>query len=88
MTADGLLVVHCLFQTIWSIFTSWQIPGTAVTPAMMGVFLIVAGIGLRIFIRILGSGSSAAVDAVKDYQFTEERRYRNWWAGKDTPKHK
>ena len=73
MTDDALLVLQCLFQTIWSIFTSWQIPGTAVTPAMMGVFLIVAGIGLRIFLRILGH-PPAASSAVKSYSSIKGHR--------------
>ena len=73
MTADGVLVLKCLFETIWSIFTSWKIPGTAVTPAMMGVFLIVAGIGLRVFLRILGHPPDAG-GAVKDYAFIKGRR--------------
>lgn len=40
MTADALLVVRFLFTTIWSLFTSWYIPGTNVTPAAMGFFLL------------------------------------------------
>lgn len=35
MTNDALLVVECLFGTIWKFFNSWYIPGTNVTPAVM-----------------------------------------------------
>lgn len=34
MTDDSLLVLRCLFATIYRLFTSWYIPGTNVTPAM------------------------------------------------------
>lgn len=56
MTADALLVLQTLFGSIWSIFTSWHIPGTAVTPAAFFLFLLFAAFVLR-FIRSLFSGS-------------------------------
>ena len=69
MTDDAILVLDCLFQTIWRFFTSWHIPGTNVTPAVMFLFLGAAGIGLRFVCRFLdiGGGVSAtgAVKSVK-----------------------
>lgn len=53
MTNDAIAVLNCLFQTIWSLFTSWHIPGTNVTPAGFFLFLISAGIGLRYALLIL-----------------------------------
>ena len=43
MTHDSLLVLQTLFQTIFSLFTSWHIPGTNVTPAVafFGILFIV-----------------------------------------------
>lgn len=55
MTNNALAVVSCLFQTIWSLFTSWHIPGTNVTPAGMFLFLISAGIGLAFAKKFLHS---------------------------------
>ena len=54
MTSDALLVVQCLFSTIWSLFTSWYIPGTNVTPAvaLFGILFIV--ILFRVLSRVLG----------------------------------
>lgn len=50
MTNDSLLVVECLFRTIWKFFNSWYIPGTNVTPAvMMFGFLF-----LKIVFRFVG----------------------------------
>lgn len=50
LTNDALLVVECLFGTIWKFFNSWYIPGTNVTPAvMMFGFLF-----LRIVFRFVG----------------------------------
>lgn len=56
MTGDALLVIKCLFQSIWRLFTGWYIPGTnGVTPAMAFLFFISASVGLRFILRLLGS---------------------------------
>ena len=60
MTADGLAVLKCLFGSVWSIFTSWHVPGTNVSPAMWMLFFVVASMGLRVFLRVLGSSSSVS----------------------------
>lgn len=39
MTGDALAVVQFVFTTVWSLTTSWHIPGTNVTP--LGVSLLV-----------------------------------------------
>lgn len=61
MSNDALLVVKCLFQTIWRLFTSWLIPGTDVTPAAFFFFLAAAGIGLTFVTRFLGVGGGVSV---------------------------
>lgn len=61
MTNDAVLVLQCLFQTIWRLFTSWHIPGTNVTPAMFFFFLAAAGIGLTFVLRFLGIGGGVSV---------------------------
>ena len=48
MTADALLVLQTLFQSIWMLFNSWYIPGTNVTPAAFFIFLICARFVLAI----------------------------------------
>lgn len=48
MTSDALAILDCIFGTVWRIFTSWNIPGTNVTPGMFLIFLVVAGVGLRL----------------------------------------
>lgn len=69
MTDEAILVLDCLFQTIWRFFTSWYIPGTNVTPAVMFLFLGAAGIGLRFVCRFLdiggGVSASGAAKSVK-----------------------
>lgn len=42
MTADAIQILQFIFNVIWKMFTSWHIPGTNVTPAAMGFFLLVA----------------------------------------------
>lgn len=60
MSNDALLVLQTLFQTIWRLFTSWNFPGTDVTPAEMFLFLISAGIGLRYVLMFLHSPNASA----------------------------
>lgn len=61
MSNDALLVLKCLFETIWQLFTSWHIPGTDVTPAAFFFFLAAAGIGLTFVTRFLGVGGGVRV---------------------------
>lgn len=56
MTNDGILVLQCLGQTIWRLFTSWHIPGTNVTPAAAFLFFLCAAIGLKFMGRVVGFG--------------------------------
>lgn len=65
MTNDALAVLNCLFQTIWSLFTTWHIPGTNVTPAGFFLFLISAGIGLRYALMILHRPNNGVSSAVR-----------------------
>lgn len=68
MTNDALLVVRFLFGAIWSLFTSWYIPGTKVTPATAALFFSAAGISLRFVLNLFhspgGSVSGGAFGAV------------------------
>lgn len=79
MTDDALLVVKCLFTDIWSIFTSWHIPGTNVTPMSMALFLIVACFGLRFLYSIIGLSS---LDSVSGLHADEQARARTAKADK------
>lgn len=66
MTQDGLLVLRSLFTTIWSLFTSFLIPGTNTTPAEFAFFLVFSV--LLVFsvyaVDEEGGGSSESVNAV------------------------
>lgn len=53
MTADALAVVRLLFTTVWSLFTSWYIPGTRTTPAAFMMFMLFAVLVLRVMRRFL-----------------------------------
>lgn len=57
MTYDALLVVHFLFNEIWSLFTSWYIPGTNVTPASMAFFLLASFAVIKILKSYFTGGS-------------------------------
>lgn len=74
MTDDAILVLQCLFQTIWQFFTSWYIPGTKVTPASFALFLLVAGLGLNFLFRLLGVAPSVdMVDTAKSLKSGHDR---------------
>lgn len=74
MTDDALLVVQSLFSVIWRLFTSWYIPGTNVTPAVMALFLAAAGIGLRLLIRFFDA-NSASGDVARTFSTKARRDY-------------
>lgn len=65
MTSDAILVVQCLFSTIWSLFTSWYIPGTNVTPAQFFLFLGSASLGITFIVRLLMVNPSVPLKSVK-----------------------
>lgn len=84
MSNDALMVVQTLFSVIWRIFTSWHIPGTNVTPAVMALFLASAGIGLRLLVRFFDANyaaSSAGTDFANAYERAEARKAKR--ANKD-----
>lgn len=54
MTNDALAVVTTLFSTIWSLFNSWYIPGTNVTPAVAFFGILFITLIFRILGKILG----------------------------------
>lgn len=64
MTNDALLVVKCLFGTIWQLFTSWYIPGTMVTPATAALFFAAAGISLRFVLTLFYSPGASATSGI------------------------
>ena len=57
MTDDALLVVQCLFQTIWQLFNSWYIPGTNVTPAVM-IFGFLFPVSRKLYVAVLNEGNT------------------------------
>lgn len=77
MTSDAMLVVKTLFSTIWSIFTSWHIPGTNVTPMAMALFLIVACLGLRFLYSLLGMTSLDSVSGLVADEHARENSRNN-----------
>lgn len=57
MTSDALSVVSLLFSTIWSLFTSWFIPGTNTTPAEFAIFILVVFLIIRTVKRLFDNDS-------------------------------
>lgn len=63
MTSDGILILRSVFQTIWTLFTSWHIPGTNTTPATWFLLLLSAGVGIRIILRVFSRDATAGSNA-------------------------
>lgn len=53
MTRDALLVLGSLFRTIWQLFTSWEIPGTHVSPAEWAFFVLGSVLSIKVIKRIM-----------------------------------
>lgn len=53
MTTDAVLVLRTVFDVIWTLFTSWYIPGTHVTPAGWAFFVLFAVLVIKILKRLL-----------------------------------
>lgn len=76
LTNDALLVVECLFGTIWKFFNSWYIPGTNVTPAvMMFGFLF-----LKIVFRFVGQffGIWESIGSAPKEGPDDSEEYKRW----------
>lgn len=66
MTSDAVMVIQCVFSNIWWLFTSWTIPGTdSITPMMAMIFVVLSSLGLRYFLRILGTTGVGVPQATK-----------------------
>lgn len=62
MTADAIVIVQTLFGSIWTLTTSWNIPGTHMSPAEWAFFsltlIAVLRFVKRVFSDVHGSGNS------------------------------
>lgn len=62
MFASTLQILGVIFQSAWTLLTSFYIPGTNVTPAGLFIFIASAVIGLHFVKRLfaaMGGGSNA-----------------------------
>lgn len=71
MTSDAFSFLSGVMREMFSLFTSWRIPGTNVTPAMWFVFLLSVGVLFR-FLGKLGFGK-ASIDDVSNVDKLDKR---------------
>jgi len=78
MTNDALEFISSFFEQIWILFSSWNFPGTNVSPAEMGFFLLFVSVALSVFTHITGAsfGSTQNVDRARKSENREARRNR------------
>lgn len=53
MTSDAIQILKLIFGVIWSIFSSFEIPGTHTTPAEFGFFMLGTVLAIKIARRII-----------------------------------
>ena len=54
MTNDAMSVVSTIFSTVFTLFNSWYIPGTNVTPAVAFFGILFLTILFRVLSRVFG----------------------------------
>ena len=54
MTNDAMSVVSAIFSTVFTLFNSWYIPGTNVTPAVAFFGILFLTILFRVLSRVFG----------------------------------
>lgn len=59
MTSDALAILRALFGSIWSLFTSWHIPGTRMSPAELGFLALTLNLLIRFIKRLLNVGGDS-----------------------------
>lgn len=64
MTSEVLSFLKGVIAVLFSLFTSWRIPGTDVTPGMWILFLLSVVVLFR-FLKKLGFGSAHIDDVTK-----------------------
>lgn len=52
MTQNALDIVNTIFDSVWSLFNSWYIPGTHVTPAGFALFALFMVLVIRFVKRV------------------------------------
>lgn len=55
MTNDAVLVLTALFSGIWRIFTSWNFPGTKLSPAELFIGFLALAWAIKFFKRLIGT---------------------------------
>lgn len=51
MTSDAIAIIRLIFNNIWSLYTTWAIPGTDTTPAAWSLYLLVSWLAIRFIKR-------------------------------------
>lgn len=59
MTSDAVAVVRLLFVTVWSLFVSFEIPGTHTTPAEFALFSLLFVFVIRLVRRFIFEDDSS-----------------------------
>ena len=82
MTPGALDIVRVLFTSIWSLFTSWKIPGTGATPAAVAIFFLFAAVGIRIVRFVFTSNTGSPADTFARFDRSDKIRGKGKYADK------
>ena len=65
MTSEGKQALYVIFQNIWKLFVSFEIPGTHLTPGKLLLTVLLFSLSLRIVRTFIASPSSGDINSLK-----------------------
>lgn len=74
MSFEAFTIIAHAFSAFWSLFNSWHIPGTQMTPASLFFLYLVASLTLRFFHRITDNPMSFDSQIVSNSNRSKESR--------------
>lgn len=65
MTTEGRQALYVIFQNIWRLFVSFEIPGTSLTPGKLLLTVLLFSLSLRLVRTFISSPSSGDINSLK-----------------------
>lgn len=65
MTTEGRQALYVIFQNIWRLFVSFEIPGTNLTPGKLLLTVLIFSLSLRLVRTFIASPSAGDINSLK-----------------------
>lgn len=66
MTSEGRQAIYVIFQNIWRLFVSFEIPGTKLTPGKLLLTVLLFSLSLRLVRTFIASPSSGDINSLNN----------------------